>query len=201
MKSSFKVTTYLFLVVGALLFSSKAQAQFQANLMGNYLALTESGSSFSDGLWGGGATLRYFIKPNLAVGLNGRYFTTSNSANFAIDPGAGVNGSVKASGNILMVTGQAEYFFSTSALRPYVGLEAGLYRAAATFEITNGYQTFKASNSANNFGTAPKVGLQYALSPSLGLNADAGYHLIFGDGETGKWLLLGAGVYFTFGQK
>ncbi|MCK8490423.1 porin family protein [Spirosoma sp. RP8] len=201
MKSSFKVTTFLFLVVGALLFSSKAQAQFQANLMGNYLAPTESGSSFSDGYWGGGATLRYFVKPNLAVGLNGRYFSQSNSANFAFDPGAGLSGSAKASFNFLIVTGQAEYFFSTSALRPYVGLEAGLYRAAGTVEISNGYQTFKESASSADFGVAPKVGLQYALSPSLGLNADAGYHLIFGDGEIGKWLLLGAGVYFTFGQK
>jgi outer membrane protein W len=100
-----------------------------------------------------------------------------------------------------MVTGQAEYFFSESALRPYAGIEAGLYRAAATVEITAGSGTFKASDSDSQFGLAPKVGLQYALSPMLGVNADAGYHIIFGNGETGKSLLLGAGVYLVFGQR
>lgn len=193
-----KVTASLFLIVCALLLSSQVKAQFQVNVNGNYLAPTESGSSFSDGLWGGGVTLRYFVSPKLAVGLNGRYFTTNNSVNF--DPGIGGSGSFKASGNIIMVTGQAEYFFSESALRPYVGLEAGLYRAAATVEISSGAQTYKASDSASDFGVAPKVGLQYAISPAFGLNADAGYHLIFSDGSTGKSLLLGAGIFFLFGQ-
>ncbi|GAB4044936.1 OmpW family outer membrane protein [Spirosoma jeollabukense] len=197
MINTFKVTVSLFLLLSALLLSSQAQAQFQVNVNGNYLAPTESGSSFSDGLWGGGVTLRYFVSPKLAVGLNGRYFTKTNSASF--DPGTG-GGLVKASLNILMVTGQAEYFFSESALRPYVGVEAGLYRAGASLEISSGAQGLKSSDSDSNFGVAPKVGLQYAISPAFGLNADAGYHLIFGDGSTGKWLLLGAGVYFRFGQ-
>lgn len=129
-----KLTVSLFLLVGALLLSIQVKAQFQVNVNGNYLAPTESGSSFSDGLWGGGVTLRYFVSTKLAVGLNGRYFMKSNSANF--DPGIS-GGLVKASLNILMVTGQAEYFFSESALRPYVGVEAGLYRAGATVEITS----------------------------------------------------------------
>ena len=192
-----KVTASLLLIVCAFLLSSQAQAQFQMNVNGNYLVPTESGSSFSDGLWGGGLTLRYFVSPKLAVGLNGRYFTKSNSVNF--DPGIG-GGLIKASLNILMVTGQAEYFFTESALRPYVGVEAGLYRAGSTVEITSGAQTLKSSDSDSNFGVAPKVGLQYAISPAFGVNADAGYHLIFGNGGTGKWLLLGAGVYFRFGQ-
>lgn len=201
MKSTSKAILSTVLLVSTLLLSGHAQAQFQANVTGNYLAPTKSGSSFSDGLWGGGLTLRYFLSPNLAVGLNGRYFTTNKSASIDFNPGAGVGGSVKASANLLMVTGQAEYFFSQSALRPYVGVEAGLYRAAATVEITDGYQALKSSDSASNFGVAPKVGLQYALSPAFGVNADAGYHVIFSDGETGKLLLLGAGVYFRFGQR
>ncbi|GAB3790686.1 hypothetical protein GCM10028818_61150 [Spirosoma horti] len=201
MKSITKIITSLVLVVSALLLSGQAKAQFQANVTGNYLAPTESGSSFSDGVWGGGVTLRYFLSPNLAVGVNGRYFTTKNSASFDLGPGPGVVGSAKASANLLMVTGQAEYFFSTSALRPYVGVEAGLYRAAARAEISNGYQTLKFSDSNSNFGVAPKVGLQYAISPAFGVNADAGYHIVFSDGETGKSLLLGAGVYFMFSQR
>ncbi|AUD01325.1 outer membrane beta-barrel protein [Spirosoma pollinicola] len=201
MKNITKVITSTLLVVGALLLSNNAQAQFQANVNGNFLAATEKGSSFSDGLWGGGVTVRYFVNPNLAIGLNGRYFTKSNSASFVFDPGSGTNGSVKASGNLLMVTGQAEYFFSESALRPYVGLEAGLYRAAATVEITNGIQTLKSADNDSKFGVAPKVGLQYAVAPSFGINADAGYHIVFTEGDTGKMLLLGAGVYFVFGQR
>jgi outer membrane protein W len=199
MKNTIKLTASLLLVVSTLLLSSQAQAQFQVNLNGNYLVPTESGASFSDGLWGGGVTLRYFVNPNLAIGVNGRYFTKSNSASF--DPGGGFGASLKASINLLMVTGQAEYFFSESALRPYVGLEAGLYRAAANVEITGGGQTVKSSDSDSQFGLAPKVGLQYAISPALGVNADAGYHIVFGNGDTGKSLLLGAGVYFVLGQR
>lgn len=203
MKNTVKIIASSLLLVGSLLVSSQAQAQFQVNVNGNFLGSTESGSSFSDGLWGGGATLRYFVNPKLAIGLNGRYFTKSNSASFPFDPATGGNGSgsVKASANILMVTGQAEYFFSESALRPYVGIEAGLYRAAATLEITSGSQTTKASDSDSKFGVAPKIGLQYAISPAFGVNADAGYHIIFTEGDTGKMILLGAGVYFAFGQK
>ncbi|GAB4006759.1 hypothetical protein GCM10028808_09260 [Spirosoma migulaei] len=201
MKNTIKLTAVCLLLVGALLLSSQAQAQLQANLNGNFLAPTESGSSFSDGLWGGGVTLRYFVNPKLAVGLNGRYFTKSNSASFVLDPGIGANGSVKASGNLLMVTGQAEYFFSQSALRPYVGVEAGLYRAAASVEITSGAQTLKSADNDSKFGVAPKVGLQYAISPAFGVNADAGYHIVFSEGDTGKMLLLGAGVYFVVGQR
>ncbi len=201
MKNTVKVIVSSILVVSALFLSSQAQAQFQANVNANYLAPAESGSSFSDGLWGGGVTLRYFLNPNVAVGLNGRYFTTNSSASIDFDPGAGVGGSVKASVNLLMVTGQAEYFFSASALRPYVGVEAGLYRSDATVEINDGNQTFKLADSGSYFGVAPKVGLQYAVSPAFGINADAGYHIVFSDGEAGKSLLLGAGVYFMFGQK
>ncbi|NEU69545.1 porin family protein [Spirosoma agri] len=168
---------------------------------GNYAASTSAGSSFSDGQWGGGATLRYYVKPNLAIGLNGRYFMKDYASSVNVYPTPGSAISIKASTNLLMVTGQAEYFFSESALRPYVGVEAGLYRTAATLEISNGYNSEKASDNASNFGVAPKVGLQYALSPAIGINVDAGYHIVFDDGETGKLLLLGAGVFFTFGQR
>jgi hypothetical protein len=95
MKNTMKAIASFILVIGTLLFSNQAQAQFQANLNGNFLAPTESGTSFSDGLWGGGATLRYFVRPDLAVGINGRYFATSNSANFTVDPGAGIGGRSK----------------------------------------------------------------------------------------------------------
>ncbi|MFD2572630.1 OmpW family outer membrane protein [Spirosoma soli] len=203
MINTIKVTASLLVVMVALLLPGGAKAQFQVNVTGNYLGPAESGSSFSDGPWGGGVTLRYFVSPNLAVGLNGRYFSSNGSANFDFGSGAGIgaSGSVKASANLLAVTGQAEYFFSESALRPYVGIEAGLYRAAGTVEISDGFNTIKASESANNFGVAPKVGLQYAISPAFGVNADAGYHIVFSDGDTSKFLLLGAGVYFTFGQR
>ncbi len=194
-----KVAASLLFIVSAILLPGRAQAQFQINLTGNYLGSTEKGSSFSDGLWGGGATFRYFVNPNVAVGLNGRYFTKNESASF--NGGTGISGSVKASADLILVTGQAEYFFSESALRPYVVLEAGLYRTTAKVEITNGYQSINSSNSANNFGLAPKVGLQYAITSQFGVNVDAAYHIIFADGDTGKVLLLGAGVFFTFGQR
>ena len=190
MRSKFTRTVSFALIVGAFLLSGHLKAQVQLNLTGNHFSPIESGSKFSDGFWGGGATLRYFISPKFAVGLNGRYFTRSESTAFN-----GGTASVKAA--VVIVTGQAEYFFTESALRPYVGLESGLYHSSLSVDVPG---LISDSESFNDFGVAPKVGLQYLISPGFGLNVDAGYHLIFSDGETSKSLLLGAGVFFTFGQ-
>ncbi|MBC7893557.1 MAG: outer membrane beta-barrel protein [Sphingobacteriaceae bacterium] len=174
----------LALVVLAVLLSTNANAQIQLGLSGAHFSPTENGAKFSDGYWGGGVTGRYFVVPKFAVGLNGRYFARSESG-FTI--------------NVIPVTAQAEFFFTEGKVRPYVGAEAGLYIFKAKFELLG----VSESTSESNFGLAPKAGIQFMFTEKIGLDLNAGYHLIFpkkdqGD-ETLKTLILGAGLVFNVG--
>jgi outer membrane protein W len=184
------------LLIGMTLLPTLATAQFQVNVMGSRTISLESGSS--GGLWGGGATLRYFTSPHIAIGLNGRYFGDKESLT-----GGGFSSTTR--GSVVIVTGQAEYFLTQSkeGLQPYAGLEAGLYASKVTFDITGPgiLGTTTVSGSTNNFGLVPKVGLQYAITPTIGVNAEAGYQLVFGDGSVGKSLLLNLGAFYKFGRR
>lgn len=196
MKNVLNALAAFAVLFGTLLLPGRALAQLQLNLTGNHLSSAESGARFSSGLWGGGAALRYFVSPRFALGVNGRYFTRSQT--YTLDGGAIV--SIKAA--IIATTGQAEYFFTTAALRLYVGVEAGLYRTSSTFDVVTPITNPRTDKlSTNDFSAAPKIGLQYALTPAFGLNVDAAYQFIFNSGYTNKNLLLGAGVFYTFGRR
>lgn len=173
--------------LGLLLATFTANAQIQVGLGANYSTSVEKGSQLSDGIWGGSATVRYFLSPKVAVGLNARYFTKSESE-------AGIG---KISASSLIATPQIEYFFSEGSLRPYVGLEAGIYHDTFKYDIS-GYGSD--SQSQTNFGGAPKLGLQYMFTPAIGIDVNAGYHYIFYKGGGDGGLLLGAGVVFNLGQ-
>jgi len=200
MKKYVRIVAALVLLVGCWLVPGRAQAQIQLNLTGNYLAPVESGSSFSNGSWGGGATGRFFLNRNLAVGLNARYFTQRESVDIN---GGGATATLTGRASMLQVTAQAEYFFNevVPSLRPYTGLEAGLYRTATKIDLTTNTGSLgSVSDNFNNFGFAPKAGVQYAIIPNLGVNFDAGLHLVFGEGTTSTALLLGLGVYYNLGS-
>jgi outer membrane protein W len=165
--------------------ATQASAQIQLGFSGNHYSSTENGAKFSDGLWGGGVTVRYFVQPKVALGLNARYFTRSESG---------------ISATFIPVTAQLDYFFTEGTVRPYVGLEGGAYVSRAKIDFA-GYQQ---SASKTYLGAAPKVGLQFMFSQTVGLDVNAGYHLVFvpkGEGGTSKDLMLGAGLVFNLGGK
>jgi len=172
----------LSLVVLASLLATKATAQIQLGLSGNHYSSLEEGAKFSDGLWGGGATGRYFITPKFAVGLNARYFTRSESG---------------VSVSIIPITAQGEFFFTEGKVRPYLGVEAGIYIARAKISFAG----VSESDSDSRIGVAPKAGIQFMFTEKIGIDINAGYHLIIPkDGEeVGKTLVLGAGLVFNLG--
>lgn len=187
MKNNLKwVTLALFVLIG--LTGTKANAQLQLGLSANHYSFLEEGVKFSDGFWGGGITARYFVSPKFAVGLNGRYFTRSESSQ-------GLSVSI----NVIPVTGQAEFFFTEGKVRPYVGAEAGVHVAIAKISVLGESE----SDSDSNLAVAPKAGIQFMFTDKIGLDLNAGYHLVFpkdSGGETAKALILGAGVVFNFGH-
>ncbi|MCY7352322.1 MAG: porin family protein [Cytophagaceae bacterium] len=171
------ITAALFAVSG--IFTTEAQAQLQLGIGANYVNSVGNDNSLSqDGALGGGVMLRYFIAPQVALTLNGRYLTEGDSG-YRI--------------NNLIATAGADFFLSEGNTRPYLGAEAGVYHTFFT-------RTLAKAPSVTNFGVAPKAGILFMLNSKIGLDFNLGYHLIFYDGFTGKNLLLGAGLVFDVGQ-
>lgn len=190
----FAKTVAILLVYIALL-PTNLRAQFQLNLTGNYLAPVQSRESFTNGLWSPGVTLRYFTNPHLAIGINARYSTKNSSTEF-------LNGSILAKDNFttVSITGQVEYFFTQSALQPYIGLETGLHKTRFKNEMT-GAANYTALFTDTYFLIGPKLGLQYRIVPAFGINIAASYQVVPSKNFTDKSLLLGGGVFFNFGHR
>lgn len=183
------------LLLGCTSFASiPSRAQIQINALGSYVSSVGERSPVSNGLRGFGGSLRYFTSSHVAVGLNAQHLTKTIS-----------NGVLTAGTKNLYVAGQAEYFVTTSAWQPYVGVEVGLVR--------NTYRTELASdvvgivdvvNEGRNyyFNLGPRAGIQYMITPSIGINAEATYKLIVDRGSPeNQTLLLGGGVVFKIGNR
>lgn len=172
--NSQRVSVALFVLSSCLI--TEVQAQLQLGVGVNYLNSVGNVNSLSqDGALGGGAMLRYFIAPQIALSLNGRYLTEGDS-------GYRIN-------NLIGTIG-ADFFLSKGGnTRPYLGVEGGAYH-------TSFARTLAKAPSVTNIGIAPKVGILFTLKPNVGLDVNLGYHLVFYEGYTGKNLLLGAGLVF-----
>jgi hypothetical protein len=84
------------------------------------------------------------------------------------------------------VTLLAEYGLSFNQIKPYAGVDLGLYRFGIHYSGD--------SDSEGYFGFAPVVGCNYELTKKIWLNANMKLHVIMTDGdtETGFGFLVGA---------
>jgi len=183
----------LLLITATSLVRVPAQAQIQINAFGSYISPVSNKSTISDGLSGVGGSIRYFTSPHVALGLSAQRLAKTLSY-----------GSFMAKTRNLYVAGQAEYFFSTSALQPYVGIEVGLIRDTYRTELVDdvlGYNYFREGrNYYFNFG--PKAGIQYMITPLVGVNAEATYKIIVDQGSPeNQALLLNAGIVLKLGSQ
>ncbi len=102
-----------------------------------------------------------------------------------------------------MTTGQVEYFFSTRRLRPYVGLEAGLYASNSTAEFYNYGSTSPRETffgTSRDFSVSPKAGLQWSITQSIGVNTELGYHYIV-NGNDDHTATVSLGAFVKFGKR
>jgi hypothetical protein len=166
-----KYFVQLLLLIGATsLVRVPAQAQIQINAFGSYVSPVSNKSTISDGLSGVGGSIRYFTSPHVALGLSAQRLAKTLSY-----------GSFTAKTRNLYVAGQAEYFFTTSALQPYVGVEVGLIRDTYRTEFVDdvlGYNDFRERRNYYYFNFGPKAGIQYMITPLVGVNAEATYKII-----------------------
>lgn len=194
------VNRFLFItIVGTILIPFQSRAQFQVNVMGIRYIATPKAISVSDGAWGAGASLRYFVSPRIAVGLNARYY--ANRYMYSYSLGLGPSFSTTQISN-LVATGQVDYFFPTkSALQPYAGLEAGMINARYNAEYGVGYTTNRTSSTKSYFLAGPKAGLQCAITPTVGISLDASYQFIIDRGYIGEAVFINAGGFLKFGRR
>jgi hypothetical protein len=165
-----RTTLWVIAIIIAHSLTNLIQAQFQINPSISFIPSHQENVNN----WGASISNRYFFNPHLATGINMRY-----------SPGM----------QLLMLTGQIEYFFNTNhSLHPYIGIEAGLYQK---------YKLGSSEASLSSLGVGLKVGLQYAVSSSFGLNFDVSRHTA----EPAYYryreeaLLVNAGVFFTLKGK
>ncbi len=179
-----------------------ASAQLSLDLNVGYGVPTEDGSN---GIWGGGLALKYFVSPKVAIGARIRTYAETIK-----QEGSGLSGELKSAS--IPIMGTIEYHPTTTKLNPYIGLEAGIIRTALNANISfNGQKVYDDTSGETNVGIAPKVGIGYNITPGIALTAEALYNVSFGKNQAGdtqynlesssKFLSIHAGVSFTFGNR
>lgn len=133
--------------------------------------LAKSNRENSKTIAGGGANLRFFASPNLALGVAGKIYADGTDYTVA-------GQTLSFNGRVTPVTGTIDYFFSQGILRPYVGGDAGVY--FSKYDAKYNGNTVAESSKHSNFGAAPRVGLLFAFG-NVGIQVEGIYHFVFGN--------------------
>ncbi|MEO6684545.1 MAG: hypothetical protein ABIN24_01215, partial [Dyadobacter sp.] len=139
-----KLLVVFSLTLISFLFSNETFAQSTLTLQGTYGFTNQS--YISKGLYGGGFQYRYFVKPNVAVGVAGRYLMEELKRDLSTK-------SIRGTATNIPINLLAEYYFKTEGIRPYAGIEAGL-----NILKIEGYN-IEINKTVLRPGIAPKVGL------------------------------------------
>jgi len=197
MKKVFK-----FLVVAALslFIGGVANAQIKLGVSpGIQIPVGDFGDFYKLG-FGGGINGEYLVTENIGVGLNVGYYTFKGKEfglGFDLDLGDYFEMDFDMSFgaeriNIIPITLNGKYYFTTEGFQPYGGVDAGLYMLNSSFG--------GASNTDMYFGVAPVLGFQYGFTDALALDLNAKYNLIFSEGSTTSTLGFNVGIVFAFGK-
>lgn len=143
-------------------------AQFSLGLQGG---VAKSNVEDSKTIAGGGLNLRVFASPQLALGVAGKIYADGSKYTFA-------GQTLETTGSVIPVTGTVDYFFTTGAIRPYIGGDAGVYFSGYDAKY-NGNTIFE-SQKHSNFGAAPRAGLVFAFG-NMGIQVEGIYHFVFGN--------------------
>jgi outer membrane protein W len=172
-----KILTIIGLTTTMALYVNNANAQ-KSSSIGIDFGFYKGTSSVSEGLIGPMIQGRYALKDEARLGLNfGYYFKSSQLSTLAVNP----------------ITATFEYLFSKEDFKPYAGLDVGIYRSVVRFK-----GNLSGTISSTNFGLAPTLGFDYAVSDKFGINANFKYNYIITSIGSGGAISLNAGVYFKF---
>ena len=153
---------------------------------------------------GFGATGKYSVNDNIAVGANLHY--NSFAGTQFNDPY--YNAYYRNHAGIFALTGLCEYYFSTDKLKPLAGADLGLYFWNTKFYYYGhywvnpaghpvyGYDYWPASGVA--FGFAPYGGATYDVSDNITLSANLKFNIMFTSGL--NYIGLNFGGFYKFGK-
>jgi len=154
---------------------------------GATIGLQAPSGDFADGVkmgFGINLTGKYFLKENMAVGLNLGY------NRFGAEDYGWDEYDIKATASMVPITGLFEYYFTGKSVKPYLGADLGLYRYGWKVK----YEGESESDGEVYFGLAPTAGILYEISESLTFCANIKFHNVFGEGDTVSWFGINAGV-------
>ncbi len=188
------------IMIFALGTSARAQLSFDGGV--GYMVPANQGSQ---GAWGGGIGIKYYVLPKIVVGLRVRTYVAN-----ATQEGNGVSGQLMAV--TIPVMGTFVYQITTRDLHPFAGLEVGVIRTAVNADLSyNGKKIYDDVSINSTFGIAPKVGVGYDLTQGLTVTAEAIYNVGFGKNQAGdtqynidqaaRFLTAHVGVSYTFGNR
>jgi hypothetical protein len=164
-----KLSVVFPLTLISLLVSFKSFSQSSVTLMGTYGSTNQS--HISKGIYGGGVQYRYFIKPNVAVGISGKYLMEEFNRELS-------SKTIRGKAVNIPVNLMAEYYFKTQGIRPYAGIEAGL-----NILKIEGYNIV-IDQTVIRPGVAPKVGIVLPLGKRLSFIAEASYQMVIGSANS-----------------
>ncbi|MCF0055824.1 outer membrane beta-barrel protein [Dyadobacter sp. CY356] len=160
-----KLLVVLSLTLISFLFSNKTFAQSTLTLQGTYGATNQS--YISKGIYGGGVQYRYFVKPNVAIGISGKYLMEELKRELSTK-------SIRGKATNIPINLLAEYYFKTEGIRPYAGIEAGL-----NILKIEGYN-IQIDQTVLRPGVAPKVGIVLPMGKRLSFTVEAAYQVVIG---------------------
>lgn len=161
MKKFFGLSAFLV----SLFIAGSASAQKSLTLLGTYGSTNQREDT--KGAYGFGAQYRYFVKPNMAIGLSAKYITEDIDRPLSIK-------TIRGKATNIPVNLMAEYYFGKRGIRPYAGLEAGL-----NIQKIEGYNII-VDKSTIKPGISPKIGVIMPMGRRLQLMVEGSYDVIIG---------------------
>jgi len=127
--------------------------------------------------WGFGAAVepKYNVTDQLSVGLRfeGSGFITQD---VSVDSGGSSVSVSQGARAVSAYLAKADFYFGTSATRPFVGLGLGLYKiGSASQSVTGGGSIVQSAAALDGFGFCPQLGVNFG-----GFRMAATYHVVTG---------------------
>jgi hypothetical protein len=126
--------------------------------------------------WGGGVALepKYNLTDHLALGFrfDAAAFITQD---IKVASGAGETSISQGARAVTTVLAKADYYLTTTPVRPFVGLGLGLYRIGAGSQDVSGDSVVQTAQSFRGFGFCPQLGVNFG-----GFRLAGTYHVVTG---------------------
>jgi outer membrane protein W len=161
-----------FIAIAALGSTARAEAQNYQPVRVDLTLVVAYGGSGDISAWGGGIAVepKYNLTDQLSLGLRLEY-SGLVSQSYTL---AGLDLSVSARG-VLAILAKADYYFTTSSSRPFLGLGAGYYSIGSSDVGSTGMS----AEAFSGFGVFPQFGVNFGH-----FRLAVGYHAIFGEAQT-----------------